>query len=105
MPRPIPKPLRSTAVMPLADGLPGESRRIWTVGNDFLGGLEQSDEARRTPPKTAHDIRDAMDELKRAASKPNADGGYPTEEDLQPGHREGEKSARRRGEEEIIMEL
>ena len=71
----------------LADNLPGEARRIWSVCNDFLGGLEPL-MTQGTPPKTAHDIHNAMDELKRAAAKPKAGGAdehaYPSEEDLKP---------------------
>ena len=65
----------------LAENLPGESRRIWAVCNDFLGGLDPLMK-QGSPPKTAHDIHNAMDELKRTASKPKAGGGYPSEEDL-----------------------
>jgi hypothetical protein len=65
----------------LADNLPGEARRIWAVCNDFLGGLEPL-MTQGAPSKTAHDIHVAMDELRKAASKQKAGGGYPSEEDL-----------------------
>jgi hypothetical protein len=65
----------------LADNLPGESRRIWAVCIDFLGGIDPLMK-QGTPSKTAQSIKDAMDELKTAASKQKSSGTYPTEEDL-----------------------
>jgi hypothetical protein len=73
----------------LADNLPGESRRIWAVCEDFLKGLDPL-MTKGTPSKSAHDIHDAMDELKRTAAKPKAAAAgedkpqYPSEEDLKP---------------------
>ena len=52
----------------LADNLPGDARRIWAVCNDFLGGPDPL--AKLGPaPNEARGIRDAMDELRKAASK------------------------------------
>ncbi len=61
----------------LSDNLPSEARRIWAVCNDFLAGLDQLMK-QGAPPKTAHDIQVAMDELRKAASKATP------EEDLKP---------------------
>jgi hypothetical protein len=72
----------------LADNLPGEARRIWAVCNDFLGGPDPLMKL-GPAPKEARDIREAMDELRKAASKPKSGGvdehpRYPSEEELKP---------------------
>ena len=67
----------------LADNLPADSRRIWAVCIDFLGGLDQLLK-QGAAPKTAHDIRDAMEELRKAASRTKSSGDYPSEEELKP---------------------
>jgi hypothetical protein len=67
----------------LVDTLPGGPGRIWGVCNDFLGGLEPLMN-QGSASKTAKEIHDAMNELKKVASKPNSSGNYPTEEELKP---------------------
>jgi hypothetical protein len=72
----------------LSESLPGEARRIWAVCNDFLGGIDPLIK-QGSAPKTAQDMRDAMDELKKVASKPKSTATddhprYSTEEELKP---------------------
>ncbi len=52
----------------LADGLPGDARRIWSVSRDFVEGLNPLVKS-GSVPKAAGDMYNAMETLRKAASK------------------------------------